>query len=77
MVKMGAYHTLTLELGRKFSIEKECWDQIYLDTIEEACQPERGAEVAAVVMQPGLAHLCLVTGSLTITKARIDTTILK
>jgi len=74
---MGAYHTLTLELGRNFSIEKECWDQIYLDRIEEACQPERGAEVAAVVMQPGLAHLCLVTGSLTITKARIDTTIPK
>mmetsp|Transcript_15868 Transcript_15868/g.23864 ORF Transcript_15868/g.23864 Transcript_15868/m.23864 type:complete len:417 (-) Transcript_15868:768-2018(-) len=77
VVKMGAYHTLTLELGRNFSIEKECWDQIYLDRIEEACQPERGAEVAAVVMQPGLAHLCLVTGSLTITKARIDTTIPK
>ncbi len=77
VVKMGAYHTLTVELGRNFSIEKECWDQIYLDRIEEACQPERSAEVAAVVMQPGLAHLCLVTGSLTITKARIDTTIPK
>lgn len=77
IVKMGAFHTLTLELGRNFSIEKECWDQIYLDRIEEACNPERSAEVAAVVMQPGLAHLCLVTGSLTITKARIDTTIPK
>lgn len=74
---MGAYHTLTVELARNFSLEKECWDQIYLDRIEEACQPERSAEVAAIVMQPGLAHLCLVTGSLTITKARIDTTIPK
>jgi protein pelota len=74
---MGAYHTLSLELGRTFSIEKECWDQIYLDRIEEACQPERSAEVAAVVMQPGLAHVCLVTGSLTITKARIDKSIPK
>ena len=77
VVKMGAYHTLTLELGRNFSIEKECWDQIYLDVIEEACKPEKNAEVAAVVMEAGLAHLCIVTGSLTITKARVDTNIPK
>lgn len=76
-VKMGAHHTITLELGRNFTIEKECWDQIYLDRIEEACHPEMAAEVAAIVMQPGLAHLCLVTGSITVTKARIDMTIPK
>ena len=76
-VKMGAHHTLTLELGRNFSIEKECWDQIFLDRIEEACNPELGAEIAAIVMQPGLAHLCLVTGSITVTKAKIDITIPK
>lgn len=78
LVRMGAYHTLNLELAQNFSLEKECWDQIFLDRIDEACSPERQAEVAAVVMQgTGLAHVCLVTGSLTITKARIDTNIPK
>jgi protein pelota len=76
-VKMGAHHTLTLEIGRNFTIEKECWDQIFLDRIEEACNPDLAAEIAAIVMQPGLAHLCLVTGSITVTKARIDITIPK
>lgn len=76
-VKLGAHHTLTLELGRNFSIEKDCWDQIFLDRIEEACNPERGAEIAALVMQPGLAHLCIVTGSITVTKARIEISIPK
>lgn len=76
-VRMGAHHTLTLELGRTFSTEKLCWDQVFLDIIEEACHPEREAEIAAVVMQPGLAHLCMVTGSLTITKAKIEITIPK
>lgn len=71
-VRMGSFHTLTLELGRNFSIEKECWDQILLERIEEACHPERGAELAAIVMNTGLAHLCLVMGSLTVVKARID-----
>jgi protein pelota len=76
-VRLGAYHTLTLELHQNFSVEKECWDQIYLDLLDEAANPERQAEVAAVVMHAGLAHVCLVTGALTITKARIDINIPK
>lgn len=76
-VRMGAFHTLTLELDRQFTIEKDCWDQVYLDRIEEACNPERGAEIACVVMSGGLAHVCLVTGSVTVTKARIDVNIPK
>jgi len=76
-VKMGAFHTLTLELDRQFSIEKTCWDQIFLDRIEEACHPEKEAEVACVVMASGLAHVCLVTGSVTVTKARIEVNIPK
>ncbi len=77
LVRLGAHHTLTLELNQNFSIEKDCWDQIYLEILEEACNPERQAELAAIVMHSGLAHLCLVTGSLTITKARIETNIPK
>jgi protein pelota len=69
--------SLTLELNQNFGLEKVCWDQIYLDIVEEACNPERQAEVAAIVMHSGLAHVCLVTGALTITKARIDVNIPK
>lgn len=77
-VRLGAHHTLTLELNQNFSIEKECWDQVYLDLLEEATHPERQAEVAAIVMQgSGLAHVCVVTGALTITKARIEVNIPK
>lgn len=76
-VRMGAFHTLTLELDRQFSIDKDCWDQVYLDRIEEACNPEKGAEIACVTMGGGLAHVCLVSGSVTVTKARIDVNIPK
>lgn len=76
-VRMGAHHTLTLELNQNFSVEKECWDQIYLDLLQEASNPELQAEVAAVVMHQGLAHVCLVSGALTVTKARIDVNIPK
>ncbi|GIX99495.1 protein pelota [Caerostris extrusa] len=30
-VKMGAYHTLDLELNRKFTLSKACWDSIALE----------------------------------------------
>jgi protein pelota len=76
-VRTGAHHTLTLELNQNYSLEKICWDQIYLDLVDEATHPERQAEIAAVVMEHGLAHVCLVTGVLTITKARIDMNIPK
>ncbi|KAL7580219.1 hypothetical protein ACA910_012964 [Epithemia clementina (nom. ined.)] len=76
-VRMGAHHTLTVELNSNFSITKDVWDQIYLERIEEAVNPERQAEIAAVVLQAGLAHVCLVTGALTVTKARLETNIPK
>ena len=30
---MGAYHTLDLELNRKFSLRKKCWDVVALDRL--------------------------------------------
>jgi len=74
-VKMGAYHTIDLELNRKFSLQKTHWDSIHLDRIELACDPSRSADVAAVIMQEGLAQVCLVTSCMTITRAKIDVSI--
>jgi protein pelota len=72
---MGAYHTIDLELNRKFTILKREWDSVALDRIDEACDPSQNADVAAVVMQEGLAHLCLVLSSMTIVKAKIESQI--
>jgi len=76
-VRLGAHHTITLEVGRQFRLEKACWDQIFLERIEAACHPEREADIAAVVMSTGLAHVCLVTEYLTFTRAKIDVNIPK
>lgn len=71
-VKMGAYHTLDLELNRKFSLIKPEWDSISLERVELACDPTQNADVAAVVMQEGLAQICLITASMTLVRAKID-----
>lgn len=71
-VKMGAYHTIDLELNQKFRISKAEWDSIAMGRIEEACDPAHSADLAAIVMQEGLAHVCLIQPSMTTVKAKIE-----
>ncbi len=71
-VKLGAYHTIDIEANRKFTLKKKEWDTITLERVEEATDPSKSADVAAVVMQEGLANLVLISGSLTLTRAKID-----
>ncbi|KND02416.1 uncharacterized protein SPPG_02882 [Spizellomyces punctatus DAOM BR117] len=74
-VKMGAYHTIDLELNRNFTLAKVEWDVISLERIDDACNIANRADVAAVVLQEGLANLCLVTQNMTIVRQRIETNI--
>ncbi|CAH0390257.1 unnamed protein product [Bemisia tabaci] len=71
-VKMGAYHTLDLEVNRKFSLIKEEWDSISLERVEMACDITQNADMAAVVMQEGFAQICLITNNMTIVRMKID-----
>lgn len=71
-VKMGAYHTLDLELNRKFVLGKHEWDSIALERIDLACDVTQHADLAAIVMQEGLAHVCLVTSNMTLVRAKIE-----
>ncbi|KZF24499.1 hypothetical protein L228DRAFT_245445 [Xylona heveae TC161] len=75
-VKIGQYHTLDLELQRNFTLEKgEGWDSVALDVIREAIDPQKRADIAAVVMQEGLANICLITEHQTILRQRIESNI--
>ncbi|KIN01346.1 hypothetical protein OIDMADRAFT_145427 [Oidiodendron maius Zn] len=75
-VKVGAYHTLDLELQRNFTLEKsEGWDSVSLDVVREAVKEDKEGTVPAVVMQEGLANICLITEHQTVLKQRIETSI--
>ncbi|KAL2313793.1 Protein dom34 [Schizosaccharomyces pombe] len=71
-VKMGSYHTLDLELHRNFTLYKNEWDAFALDRVDAACNPSRNAEIGAVVLDEGLANICLITDYMTILRQRID-----
>lgn len=74
-VKMGAYHTLDLEMNRKFLLSKHEWDSVALERVDTACDPTKSAEVAAVIMQDGLAQICLITSSMTLVRGKIEASI--
>ena len=69
---MGAYHTVDVEPNRKFALTKTYWDIVALERIDTACDPSQNADVAAIVMQEGIAHVCLLTGAMTLVRAKID-----
>ncbi|ETW05889.1 mRNA surveillance protein pelota, variant 1 [Aphanomyces invadans] len=74
-VRMGASHTTDLELNKDFTLKKNCWDLMSIERIETACNVAKQADVAAVVMQTGLAHLCLITSHMTVIRAKIESSI--
>ncbi|KAF2196582.1 hypothetical protein GQ43DRAFT_459040 [Delitschia confertaspora ATCC 74209] len=78
VVKLGAYHTLDLELQRYFKLEKgDGWDSVALEMLREACDTERKAELWAVVMGEGIANICLITEHQTILRQRVEVAVPK
>ncbi|KAI5860490.1 hypothetical protein GGS23DRAFT_599308 [Durotheca rogersii] len=77
-VSLGQYHTLDLELNRPFTIWKQYgWDSVARETLSDALRQDKDGAVAAVVMQEGLANICLITEYRTVLKQRVESTIPK
>ena len=75
-VKLGAFHTLDVEVNRDVRIEKlDGWDSVAVARVEEAIIPGRGAEVGAVVCGEGVAAFCLLSQHMTLVTHRISVAI--
>eukprot|EP01096_Ripella_sp_DP13-Kostka_P005883 TRINITY_DN2049_c0_g1_i1.p1 TRINITY_DN2049_c0_g1~~TRINITY_DN2049_c0_g1_i1.p1 ORF type:complete len:505 (-),score=237.27 TRINITY_DN2049_c0_g1_i1:147-1580(-) len=64
-LKKGAHQTIEVTLGHDITIEKDFWDSVTLATIRDACDIQRSAEVAAILLREGAAQLCLIKNSMT------------
>lgn len=71
-VKLGAYHSLELELHRSFVISKETWDTLDLARLKQCTDPAASADVAILLMGDGIAQLCLIGRTCTVNKAKIE-----
>ncbi|KAH6892402.1 hypothetical protein B0T10DRAFT_483730 [Thelonectria olida] len=77
-VSLGTHHTLDLEVNRPFTIIKpDGWDSIAKETLREALADDKNGALAAVVMQEGIANICLITQFRTVLKVRVESVIPK
>ena len=71
-VPLGANHSMTLEVGKDIGITKMFWDSHAFQILQEAADVALKADAAAVIMEEGLAHICLLSSSMTLTLATVD-----
>ena len=71
-VKLGAYHTLDVDVGRAVKIEKHEWDAVDVARLREAADPAASADLAVLLITEGLANLALVGASVTAHRAKVE-----
>ncbi|KAI9896122.1 hypothetical protein N3K66_009022 [Trichothecium roseum] len=79
-VPIGAHHTIELELHRSFALVKNPdfgWDSVSSDSLQLALNDDKNGALAAVVMQEGLANICLINDNRTVLKTRVESVIPK
>lgn len=74
-VTLGQHHTLDLEMNREFTLAKDEWNQVELDTIKVSTNVASRAEIAAVVLQEGTANICLITEHMTVNKQHLEVSV--
>ncbi|OHT04076.1 eRF1 domain 3 family protein [Tritrichomonas foetus] len=76
-VRAGTFQRIMIGIGRPFDLIKKCWDKFSYQEIQEAGNPISNASVAAVIMQSGLAHICIVGRNTTVIKGKVTKAIPK
>lgn len=74
LVRVGAFHTLELELDRPFELHKDAWtdEDVALLRAASTAAGSEGADTFAVMLDAGTAQVCAVTAAMTIVRARLD-----
>ncbi|KAK6462434.1 hypothetical protein DFJ63DRAFT_154367 [Scheffersomyces coipomensis] len=74
-VPLNSYHTADVELNKDLTILKEGWDEYDMSIIDDLCSVEKKADIGAVVLQEGVAHICFITETMTVLKAKVEKSI--
>lgn len=56
--QLGGYHTLELVCSRYFKLDKNCWDPLALQLLQQSTSEAGKYEVAAVVLAEACAYVC-------------------
>ena len=76
-MQIGQFHTFIVELNQKVTIFKECWSTFEISLLRELSDETNDSEVAAIVMEEGVAHICYIKNSMTLLKLKVEKNISK
>lgn len=71
-VPVGKYFSFTVNYTYPFTIQKHDYNKYSQKLLNDATQTDAKADAAAVVLQEGIAHICLLTNSSTILKQKVE-----
>lgn len=74
-VPLNSYHTAEVELLKDLTILKDNWDEYDMSILNDLCSIEKKADIGAVILEEGVAHICYVTDSMTVMKAKVEKSI--
>ena len=76
-ISIGQFQAAEISKGSSFSLYKKYWDEINIETLKAATDSSITADVAAIIMEEGVAHLYFITNNLTTLKGKITQSIPK
>ena len=73
-IRMNQNHTheVVYDPPQDVTLIKAQWDDLHEQHLQEACDEDARADTAAILMEPGLCHVCLVNASTCVAKAKIE-----
>lgn len=71
-IPTGKYFSFTLDFKYPFTLLKHEYNSFVAKQLKEACNPESRSDIAAVVLQEGIAHICILSSFSTILKNKIE-----
>lgn len=70
--QLGARHTFDIEERLPITLYKESWDEFYLEKLKEIINQNHNSEFYAIVLQDGLANVCIIRNSMCIVKSKLE-----
>ena len=76
-ISIGQFQTAEISKGSFFTLLKNYWDEIHIETLKNATDKTITSDVAAIIMEEGIAHLYFISNNQTILHGKITQSIPK
>ncbi|SCU97974.1 LAFA_0G14576g1_1 [Lachancea sp. 'fantastica'] len=71
-VPTGKFFSFTINYKYPFTLIKDDYNSFVAKQLKDACTPESRSDIAAVCLQEGISHICLLSSFSTILKNKIE-----